>query len=468
MEAKKMFIRKIIIGIAIVMALPLSTAWSAQAWEGPGAIGVKVKGRGGRLEGAVVTLRYHGSGGPVEAQTNKKGEAKLQGLALGEWEVEIHHHSHMTFVARVRLPRDSKAQVVFAAHQAAGASGPPMSVKFFKVKGRKVSIPAPATQVASVPKQPAAPQRPVTAPEPVRTAKPVYVAPEPEEETVVEVVEPMPVAPAVAEVPAAPQREIIEEEPLSEPAESKAPAPATTVAETTVAETTVEKPSEPQVEVASVPAPEPAPTVAEPQPETPVTMPVKAAVPAETQREPMTRDKYADNPSSSQWLRQSGTCPDCKPGESAVSVGRWVQLKQQNAACSNSIETLNPLVREICGSSRLGGYVGPIIDPDSDRVFQALGDVAPSLAEALLGDEPCEVVAVVLPPGAKYTGYSYGARDSLDRGACISGNDCQIGAARWVGDPVVEKGAHRTVVYGYFENHSREEARFAELTVYFK
>lgn len=457
-----MFVRKIILGIAIVIALPLSTAWSTQAWEGPGAMGVKVKGRGGRLEGAMVTLRYHGSGGPVEAQTNKKGEARLQGLALGEWEVEIHHHSHMTFVARVRLPRDGKAQVVFAAHQAAGASGPPMSVKFFKVKGRRASVPAPPTQVAVVPKQPAAPQRPKSNSDPVRTAEPVYVAPESEEEAVAEIAEPKPQAPEVASVHEKPQGEIEKDEPLPEPIEKVAPVPPPTVAVTSV-----EEPSAPPVEVASTPAPEQAPVEEESQSATPESSPAEAAVLADVEEKPMGA-QYADNSSSSQWLRESGTCPDCKPGESAVSVGRWVQLRRQNVACSNSIETLNPLVREICGSSRLGEYVGPIIDPDSDRVFQALGEVAPSLAEALLGDEPCEVVAVVLPPGAKYTGYSYGARDSLDRGACISGNDCQIGAARWVGDPVVEKGAHRTVVYGYFENHSPEEARFAELTVYFK
>jgi hypothetical protein len=78
------------------------------------------------------------------------------------------------------------------------------------------------------------------------------------------------------------------------------------------------------------------------------------------------------------------------------------------------------------------------------------------------------VVAVVLPPAARYTGYLYEAADEWGGGGCAAGRECEIGACAWSGHPVVEQAPGRaTLVYGVFRNASPDRERRARMTVYF-
>jgi len=79
----------------------------------------------------------------------------------------------------------------------------------------------------------------------------------------------------------------------------------------------------------------------------------------------------------------------------------------------------------------------------------------------------CAVVAIVLPADARYFAYRYEALDGWGGGDCVADQPCSIGEAHWLGHPTIERG-ERTVVWATFANASRDRARRARLTAYFR
>ncbi len=83
----------------------------------------------------------------------------------------------------------------------------------------------------------------------------------------------------------------------------------------------------------------------------------------------------------------------------------------------------------------------------------------------------CQMLRLVLPPNARYIGYSYEVQDTAGGGAaanCEAGKDCPSGDARWPMDPLMFRdGTGKTTVSTAFENRSANERR-AVLTIYFK
>jgi hypothetical protein len=77
------------------------------------------------------------------------------------------------------------------------------------------------------------------------------------------------------------------------------------------------------------------------------------------------------------------------------------------------------------------------------------------------------VVAVVLPADARFVGYRYEALDGWGGGDCVADQPCTIGDSRWLGHPTIERG-ERTVIWATFANASRDRARRARLTAYFR
>ncbi|HXT50187.1 MAG TPA: hypothetical protein VN811_04050 [Thermoanaerobaculia bacterium] len=108
--------------------------------------------------------------------------------------------------------------------------------------------------------------------------------------------------------------------------------------------------------------------------------------------------------------------------------------------------------------------------------LRALAFSAPSAAEAgyagpvtapVPAGSACAVVAIVLPADARFIGYRYEALDGWGSGDCVADQPCTIGESRWLAHPTIERG-ERTVIWATFANASRDRARRARLTAYFR
>jgi hypothetical protein len=166
---------------------------------------------------------------------------------------------------------------------------------------------------------------------------------------------------------------------------------------------------------------------------------------------------------SSSTLRasRSGDCRDCKAGEAAVSVEQVVppggSLAGSGAPCAPGADAA---VREI--AARLTGVAA------AGSALQEGGAAAAALAPYAQADAACQVVAAVLPAGARYSGYLVEAADVSGSGACFAGQECEIGRCAWAGHPEVVRSGEATLVFGVFRNASPDRVRRARLTVYFK
>ena len=130
---------------------------------------------------------------------------------------------------------------------------------------------------------------------------------------------------------------------------------------------------------------------------------------------------------------QDRTCPECKPGESALSVEVVAPPAAGATGCGDGLrESL--LRRDVTGLPA-----------------------------------GCQMLRLELPPNARYIGYRYEVQDGGGAAAnCEAGKDCPSGDARWPMDPLMFRdGTGKTTVSTAFENRSAGERR-AVLTVYFK
>jgi hypothetical protein len=174
------------------------------------------------------------------------------------------------------------------------------------------------------------------------------------------------------------------------------------------------------------------------------------------------------------------SCPDCRAGEWAFSTERSaapaVQAGSPESGCS---EEAARVVQEAVGrmveavGEMTDSLAGPLIDPDSGETIRLPDESLRAELDVLFRPyaDPhaaCQLVGVVLPADASFTGYRYEARDGSGSGDCVGDRECVIGACRWRGHPVVKQASGATVVYGLFDNQARDRRRVARLTVYFR
>jgi hypothetical protein len=161
---------------------------------------------------------------------------------------------------------------------------------------------------------------------------------------------------------------------------------------------------------------------------------------------------------------QAGTCADCKPGEQAVSVEQVVapggSLADASAPCAPDLADVVRQAASYLAPAARGGFAGSPLRAGSAEASSLLAPYTGAAAS-------CQVVAVVLPPGVKYSGYLYEAADEAGSGGCAAGSECDIGRCAWAGHPEVVRSTGSTVVYGVFRNASPDRPRRARLTVYF-
>ncbi len=147
-------------------------------------------------------------------------------------------------------------------------------------------------------------------------------------------------------------------------------------------------------------------------------------------------------PPAQQLLRRSysdGTCADCRPSETAISVAEVAAPAAAGApSCGDAL-------RQALAEARSGSAMG----------------LAPGLPAS------CRLLEARLPAGAKYTGYRYEAEDGTGGGDCLAGRECPVGASLWPADPTLRRAADGTTITAAFENRSAAQARRAILTVYY-
>lgn len=442
--------------IGLGVALP-AAAQTAGSWTGTSGVGVEVEDEDGRaVEGAEVRLTFSDeqAGGPAPATTDARGRAEVPGLTPGEWVLTVRHPDTMAFVATLQVRENRKPKEIAASQVKMGDSLRSLRVDYFEVSGPPERPPRPP--------EPAPEPEPKPAPEPEERPEP---SPEPSAEP----------APPPAEAPEAPAEEAPAEarpaepapEPETKPAEEptraetpdeERPAP-TTPSEPEPSEPEVAAPSEPASEAPpaapSEPAPAPAPST-EPEPE-----------PRPTPSEP---EEPAPAPPRQTTLRsqEAGTCPECRPGEWAVST-RGVAAPE-GTICPADLEERVRRAAGVLGASRaLGPWTGPIeLAGGATSVLgdQAYGDFTTALRTVLADDASCRTLAVMLPAGAEFGGFQYEAADGDSWVRCLPGEDCPAIGVRWTDNPLLVRTPAGMVVAGAFLNVGSAR-RPIRLTVYF-
>lgn len=387
--------------------------------------------------------------------------------------------------------------------------------------GEPAAMPEPSPGAAQ-PEPPTAmpePSPPVAQPEPP-AAMPKPPAEAPRAET--QESEPAPVMPE-----AAPAEEATGQAPEMSgegPPEAPAPAPAAEMpepaAEMRAGETAPETPAPPEPEptMPLEPAPSPGPAPAEPAgPQTGETGELPAPAPAGRPEEmpappaaPETREVPAPAPPAAEppapqpaaaaeapspapprelaerlglqvgvRSADTGTCPDCKPGEWALSLelaaapGR--PLPTGSTECSpEAAERFAEIARLLGGSTPVTSVsgAGPLIDPWSGAVNGAVdaalhARIAELAAPYVNGSSGCQVLAVLLPSGARFSGYAYEARDRSSSVGCIAAQECALGDAVWPDHPVIDRSDAAILVRATFNNYSPDRTRVGKLTVYY-
>lgn len=415
MSAARIAVIMVLLGLTALL-IPAAPA-AAQGWQGALALGIEVTNEEGRpVPGARVITEFaevEPFEGPAAVVTDDSGQAVLYGLAEGLWRVQVEREGYSRYLAVVRLDEGRK-KVIITAGPLREADAAPLTVEYSKSEGRRVAPePPPREQERRAERR-----RDDRGREKRREAQPT---------------EP-------AEPRATPERRV---EPEPTPAPTPAPA---------------ERPVEPAEPAEPKPVPE-RPAEPEAAPATPVPVPAPEPTPAPTL------------PPSPIRSAASGSCPDCRPGEAAVSAR--VLAAPGGAGCTAEIRervwrSLEPLAA--APAAEAAGYAGPLVDGGRLLPWSAAEVVA--RAERTLGSllddgASCRLAVVVLPPGARFAGYRYQAADAQAGGDCLVGQDCPVGDSRWDDHPQVERTDAGTFIFALFENRSPRWERRGEMTVYF-
>ncbi len=485
-------IRRVLLTVSVGLLATLPVG--AQPWSGAAGLEVRVTGDSGPIAGARVTLSFRDRVLPEEpppVATGVDGRAVVLGLAAGTWQVEIAHPDYMTYVAVVLLGAEGKPEVTASFLEATETSIVALKARFARPRGPAspflaaaprrpepppAAIAAPATPTTSPPAEPTAEPEPSTTPESVAgspaapappsqlpattEAPPAAVVPAP-------AVPPRPApAPAQPELPPSsdapetaepPQKP--EGAPVNQPPSAGSPPgpPPPLPSPPAVAAPEPSRPVQPQP---TVPPPPPTPPPAEPSVEVPT-----AASPPPVAAPPDPAPVVPAAPAAPPRSYAARTCFECKPGEWAVTAAA-AAAPAAGGCASDRLDALAPAMGRLADADEieLASWAGGLGE---------IGAVAPSLAaeiDAALGTAPgsshCAAAGVVLPAGARFSGFQYEVTGATGLAPCLPDRDCDGGAGRWLGPPRIERGPNAIVLYALFQNLGAAPAT-GYLTVYF-
>lgn len=458
---KSPWLRWLVLGVACLVPSVVPLPASAQAWRGSTAFDIEVT-RGKQpavgVEVLLVFLDLEAKAGPAPVLTNARGVATVEGLAQGRWRLELRAEGKSSYSAVIQLTAGEKTLVVAGPVRDAAAAA--LTVKLGKARLSSAPTAPPPPPTAPSPKAPSVPPTPVPKPAESKPAepKPAETTPETPRPTLVPKPTPPPVAPQV------------EPKPVPRPGSPAVPPPAP-------------PPVEVAPPVAAPQKPVPPPPVA-PQPMAPppvVTAPPAQAPSPNPTAPPAPQPPPPVPPAPRGQAGLVAQCPECKPGEQALSVTQVAGPAASPATagtttnCGAEAAIQEAIARLAAGeaAAALGSHLGSLVDPASGQLPPTLpssvaSDVLALFAPYLDPNGPCQLLAVVLPAGHRYSGYAYEASESGAAGACVGGEPCEIGQATWLGHPTTKKLGSATLIYGVFRNLSPSRERRAKLVVYFR
>lgn len=469
--------------LAALLALALAGAGLAAGWEGSANVGVEVKDRSGQpLAGAKVALvRESVATGPAPLLTDAEGRASFSGLAEGEWRVEVSHPDFMAFTAYVELRTGKEAKSTFAAQVATHSSWAVLRVAYYKPRGpagrrlpQVVATPAasPAATAATAPAGPAPPPAapPAAAPPSAAPPPPAMGSPAPGAAPVASPtpspITPRPVATSPAPVPAP----VVSPTPPPLPPPQAVPAPAPPAAVPSAAPPQTAPTSVPTAPPEPTPRPVPAPPAPAPAP--PVVPPLAPApqpavpVPPAPRPAPATAPSPSPNPPPAD-LRTSvrGNCPECRGGEWGLAAE--ASASAGSGCPADAAATVQTAIRQLAAAPGVAGRYGAL-DADGRLVIDADPATAAALEPFLAPSSGCRLLALVLPPGARFLGYRYEASDASGSGDCLAGQDCAIGGCGFPAHAAVARGPQATLIWTLFANRDPQRGRRAHLIAYFR
>ena len=372
--------------LAAALALLVTCAsWAQEPWEGDEELIIVVTDeRGQPVPGVLVVMLYGEEGvrGPA-LTTDSRGRVEVEGLAAGEWQVDLRRESFMLVTSYVKLEAGSEPEVAFSSRQRTGGYWAPLRAVFLP-GGTDVSssVAAGTVSLRKAQKQRQRQQRQADKASKReerrhrrgRVARLVDVAP-----------------PASGEA-----------------ADRQAP-------------------------VAQAPVP----------------------------------GRY----SADAKLLPAGACRECAEGEWSVTTAVRVAAATPSS-CSAARYDWNAFADALGPHWQETGHVGGVFGEDEEGIFTLLDEGPRQSLEADFGswfgeEGSCSALGIVLPAGSRYVGFRYQAGERATVADCLIGEECQIGEARFVGEPLVVVRDGFTLVGARFENGSQARARVGSLTVYF-
>ena len=449
-----MTLRRLLPMLAVALAATPQAGARQDDWSGANGFRVLVTDDAGRpVPEVTVVVRLaeaDRSGGPPPMLTDGAGALEIRDLAAGEWEIQLRRQGFMIVNSYLRLEDGKRPQVGFTSRQRTGPFWAPMNVGYSSLDAAPAPGNAGSARTTSR-AQRRAERRAEQRERRLRRENVARVVAAPEAETRTE---------TLTETSAEASTSTVE---AAAPAE-----PVVAVAESGEEPPPVAERSSP--EPADVVEPESAPAPLSPL-EQPAPEPGLEPIPAPDRRPLAVR--LLPNPA----LLRAGACPECAPGEWSVS-SRWPAEPRtaETTACASDLAGRMERIAAITEESLpedFRAYTGALASPEGNDLLRLLPEAARDetreLLAAVLGPErSCQVVGILLPKDAKFVGFQYEAADLGARRGCFPDQPCEIGEARWQGNPVIHRHDHGTLVYGVFENLSSEARREANLKVYFR
>jgi hypothetical protein len=154
-----------------------------------------------------------------------------------------------------------------------------------------------------------------------------------------------------------------------------------------------------------------------------------------------------------------------------VGHGDYIVATGVPGCGQNSIDPIAEAAKAVAATEQGGVYgaLGSVLQSAVQVARPQIGGWIGGILDGIYGSgryANCVPVSVVIPAGARIVSYGFGAADGFGNGACVLGQDCQIGWSRF-DPPQLYSAGNSTIVASTFRNWSGDRTRTASMTVYF-
>jgi hypothetical protein len=248
-------------------------------------------------------------------------------------------------------------------------------------------------------------------------------------------------------------------------------APAPALAEPPLPEPSVPESFSPEPSLPQPALPEPAlpePPSSEPPPAQPAPPPPAPA--SATPHGPMATLPALPPAQPPQWRAyQERTCPECRPGEWAVTVAASVGGDGGCGEATRDVVASALATLAARPSLELAGFAGDVEGAVALLEPEEAADVQHAFGGA--DAEGCRILGVVLPKGSRFVGFQYEIEDGSGRRPCLPDQPCPGDMAAFAGPPRISRGASSTVIHALARATDVESTGLAAnalMTVFFR